>query len=60
MEIENQELESVAMKRCTILDKTTLLENGIKIPNPEQFMWIQMKQNQDENVEQMDNWKDKD
>jgi hypothetical protein len=45
MEIENQELESVAMKRCTILDKTTLLENGIKIPNPEQFMWIQMKQN---------------
>jgi hypothetical protein len=39
MEMEMRELEVVAKKRRTILDRSTLLEKGIKIPNPEQFMW---------------------
>jgi hypothetical protein len=39
MEMEKHELEVVAMKRCVILDITTLLEKGIEIPDPEQFMW---------------------
>jgi hypothetical protein len=33
MEMERHELEVVAKKRCTILDRATFLENGIKIPN---------------------------
>jgi hypothetical protein len=45
-------------KRCAILNKTTLLEKGIKIPNPERFMWTQTKQNYDKHVERMENWKD--
>jgi len=48
----------VAKKRCTLLDKATLLEKGIKILNPERFMWTQMKQNYDKYVEQMGSWKD--
>jgi hypothetical protein len=58
MEIERQELEFVAMKICAILDKTTLLEKGIKLSNLEQFMWIHKKQNYDKHVEQIENWKD--
>jgi hypothetical protein len=34
-----------------ILDRITLLENGIKIPDPKQFMWTQVKQNYDKHVE---------
>jgi hypothetical protein len=45
----------VAKGRLVILDKTTLLEKGIKIPNPEQFMWTQMKQNNDKHVKWMEN-----
>jgi hypothetical protein len=33
MEMERHELEVVAKRRCTILDKATLLEKGIKIRN---------------------------
>jgi hypothetical protein len=33
MEMERHELEGVAKIRCAILDKTTLLEKGIKIPD---------------------------
>jgi hypothetical protein len=51
MEIERRELEVVAKRICVILDKTTLLEKNIKIPNLEQFMWTQMKQNYDRHVE---------
>ncbi len=40
------------------MDKATLLEKGIRIPNLEQFMWIQMKQNYDKHVKRMENWKD--
>jgi hypothetical protein len=40
MEIERQKSKFVVMKGYAILDKTTLLEKGIKIPNLEQFMWI--------------------
>jgi hypothetical protein len=35
MEIERKNSESIAMKKHAILDKTTLLEKGTKIPNPE-------------------------
>jgi hypothetical protein len=39
MEMERHESKVVVKKRRIILDKTTLLEKGIKIPNHEQFMW---------------------
>jgi len=51
-------LEAVAKRRFVILDKITLLEKGIKIPNLERFMWTQTKQNYDKHVEWMENWKD--
>jgi hypothetical protein len=38
MEMERRELEVVVRKKCGILDKTTLLEKGIKILDPERFM----------------------
>jgi hypothetical protein len=43
MEIERRELKTIVKKRHAILDKATLLKKGIKIPNPERFMWTQMK-----------------
>jgi hypothetical protein len=58
MEIERCESKVVAKRRCVILDKVTLLEKGIKIPNLEQFMWTQTKHNYDKHVEWMENWKD--
>jgi hypothetical protein len=33
------ETEVVARKKCIVMDKATLLEKGIKIPNPKRFMW---------------------
>ncbi len=38
-------------KKRIILNKTTLLKKGIKIPNPKRFMWTQMTQNYDKHVE---------
>jgi hypothetical protein len=35
MEMEQHEAKAVAKRRCAILDIATLLEKGIKIPNPE-------------------------
>jgi hypothetical protein len=58
MEIERCESEAITKRRCVILDKVTLLEKGIKIPNPKQFMWTQTKHNYDKHVEWMENWKD--
>ncbi len=40
------------------MDRVTFLEKGICIPNLEQFMWIQTKQNCKKHVERMENWKD--
>jgi hypothetical protein len=34
MEMEQREVEAIATRRCTILDKATFLEKGIKIRNP--------------------------
>jgi len=56
--MEQREAEVVAKRRCLVLDKVTLLEKGIKIPNLEQFMWTQTKHNYDKHVEWMENWKD--
>jgi hypothetical protein len=39
MEIERCELEAIAKRRCVFLDIATLLERGIKIQDPKQFMW---------------------
>jgi hypothetical protein len=39
MEMEKHELEAITRKIHTMLDKVTLLNKGIKILNPEQFMW---------------------
>ncbi len=58
MEIERCELETIMKRRCAILDKVTILEKGIKIPDPERFIWTQTKHNYDKHVERMDNWKD--
>ncbi len=58
MEMEQREVEAVDNKRCAILDKATLLEKGIKIPNLEQFLWTLTKQNYEKHVERMENWKD--
>jgi hypothetical protein len=55
MEMERCEVEIIMKRRCAILDKTTLLEKGIKILNPKCFMWTQMKQNYDKHVEHMEN-----
>ncbi len=41
-------------KRRTILDKATLLEKGIKIPDPERFVWTQTKQNYYKRVERIE------
>jgi hypothetical protein len=38
MEMERCELEAIAKKRCTILDRATLLEKGIKILDLKRFM----------------------
>jgi len=38
MEIEKFESKVIAKRRQAILDKTTLLDKGIKILDPEQFM----------------------
>ncbi len=40
-----------AKRRHIILDRATLLEKGIKILDRERFMWTQMKQNYDKDVE---------
>ncbi len=56
--MEQCEAEVVAKKRRTILDRATLMEKGIKIPHPEQFMWTQTKQNNNKHVEWMEKWKD--
>jgi hypothetical protein len=56
MEINMSVPGAIEVKRCaTIMDRTTLLEKVICIPNPYQFMWIQMKQNYDKHVERMEN-----
>jgi hypothetical protein len=39
MEMEKREVEVIAKRRHTILDRVTLLEKGIKILDPERFMW---------------------
>jgi hypothetical protein len=37
--MEQREVEIVVKRRRTILDKATLMDKGIKIPNLERFMW---------------------
>ncbi len=45
-------------RHAIIMDKATLLDKGIRIPDLNRFMWIQMKQNYDKHVERLENWKD--
>jgi len=40
MEIKMRELDVVTKRRCTIMDKTTLMEKVIHLPNAKGFMWI--------------------
>jgi hypothetical protein len=37
--MEQAEVEMLTKKICTILNKVTLLDKGIKFPNLECFMW---------------------
>jgi hypothetical protein len=39
MEMEQREVEAVVRRKCIIMDRATLLEKGIKILDPELFMW---------------------
>ncbi len=39
METEKCEVKTITKRRCAILDKATLLEKGIKIPDLKRFMW---------------------
>jgi hypothetical protein len=45
-------------RQTTIMDKTTLLDKGTHILDPDRFMWIQIKHNYDKHVERLENWKD--
>ncbi len=56
--MQQHEVEAIVNRRRAIMDKVTFLEKAIKIPNLEQFMWTQTKQNYDKHVEQMENQKD--
>ncbi len=58
IEIERCELKVVGKRRRAIVDKVTFLDKGIKIPNPKRFMWTYTKENYDEHVEWMENYKD--
>jgi hypothetical protein len=58
MEINMSELGGAENRICIIMDRTTLLDKGIHIPNLDWFMWIHMKQNYNNHVERMENWKD--
>jgi hypothetical protein len=40
MEIKRHELEATTKRRCAIMDKATLVEKGICIPDPERFTWV--------------------
>ncbi len=40
MEIKMRKLDVATKRRCTFMDKTTLLEKAIHIPNAKRFMWI--------------------
>jgi hypothetical protein len=39
MEMEQCEVEAIVKRRRVIFDRATLLEKGIKILDPKQFMW---------------------
>jgi hypothetical protein len=39
MEMEQREVEAIVRRKGTIMDRATLLEKGIKILDPELFMW---------------------
>jgi len=44
MEMEiRRESKAMAKRKHTILDRVTFLDNGIKIPNLNLFMWTQKK-----------------
>jgi hypothetical protein len=44
MEIDMNALGVIkAIRRTTIMDKATLMDKGICILDPNQFMWIQIK-----------------
>jgi hypothetical protein len=43
MAMERCETKTIMKKRHAILDRVTLLDKGIKIPDLEQFMWTQTK-----------------
>jgi late competence protein required for DNA uptake (superfamily II DNA/RNA helicase) len=53
--MEQHEVEAVAKRKRAILNRTTILEKGIKIPDLERFMWTYTKQNNDKDIERMEN-----
>jgi hypothetical protein len=55
MEMERREVEAIVKRRHTILEKASLLEKGIKILDPEGFMWTHTKHNYDKHMEWMEN-----
>ncbi len=56
--MQQHEVEAIVNRRRAIMDKVTFMKKAIKIPDLEQFMWTQTKQNYNKHVEQMENQKD--
>jgi hypothetical protein len=50
MEMEQREVEAVAKRKHSILDRATILEKGSKILDLECFMWTQTKQNDEKHI----------
>jgi len=58
MEIEMCESDVATKKRHAIMDKATLMEEGIYILDPKRFIGYKRIYNYDKHVERMENWKD--
>ncbi len=53
--MEQHEAKAITKKRPAILDRATLLEKDIKIPDPKHLMWTQTKHNYDKHMKWMEN-----
>jgi hypothetical protein len=55
MDIDMSAPRVAKKRRHAIMNRATLLDKGIHIPNLNQFMWIWTKQNYNKHVETMEN-----
>jgi hypothetical protein len=45
MEMEQHEVKVATRRRCIVLDRATILETNIKIPDPKRIIWTHTKHN---------------